>query len=319
MRKDVRNILLKLLLFAMPFVVLFAFLETRARRIPNSYFIKRTNLENHLDSLQILVLGSSQAFDDVDPESLGFPGYNLANVSQSLFYDSRLALKYLDQMPHLKLVVLTISDFSFGYEMSNLPESWREYFYLHYFGIRHPSLDITDPRYYFHFALYPRAFLTDLLRGRPLDPTYFDSIRNNGWRAVPPPENPVEENDPRCRELAAFHASIRKEEMVPATAGYLEALLTELRQRNIQAVFVVLPTSDCYARWVDPAILQKNNDILISFGKKYGVLAFDYLTDSRFSDADFADPDHLNARGAQKFSLILRDEVIDAVWPLRGR
>jgi hypothetical protein len=51
-------------------------------------------------------------------------------------------------------------------------------------------------------------------------------------------------------------------------------------------------------------------DILQRLSSDYGVHYFNYGFDSRFSDEDYYDGDHLNLHGARKFSLLLKTEVI---------
>lgn len=51
--------------------------------------------------------------------------------------------------------------------------------------------------------------------------------------------------------------------------------------------------------------------------QKYNLGYYNYLKGERFSAADFFDSDHLNTRGAEKFSRLLRDEIIEKYVPLR--
>lgn len=44
--------------------------------------------------------------------------------------------------------------------------------------------------------------------------------------------------------------------------------------------------------------------------ERHGLEYYNYLKDERFGVEDFQDGDHLNTKGAEKFSLILKDEVI---------
>jgi hypothetical protein len=44
--------------------------------------------------------------------------------------------------------------------------------------------------------------------------------------------------------------------------------------------------------------------------EKYGVPYFNYLRDDRFTEEDFVNSDHLNNKGAEKFSYILNEDVV---------
>ena len=98
-KKDTFIFVSKILLLALPIVLVSAYLEHKLYQIPNSYNLKRTNFEHQLESIQTLILGSSHALNAINPAYLSTPTYNLANVSQSLDYDQLLTLKYLPQLP----------------------------------------------------------------------------------------------------------------------------------------------------------------------------------------------------------------------------
>jgi len=55
-------------LFSFSLCHFFGWIEIKARQLPNTYALKKRNIEKQLDSIHILALGSSHAFDDIDPE-----------------------------------------------------------------------------------------------------------------------------------------------------------------------------------------------------------------------------------------------------------
>jgi hypothetical protein len=125
--KDISKFSTKLLIFLIPIFIILGFFELGLRGIPNSYNTKRAYYENQLDTIEILVLGSSQALEGINPEFFERKGFNLSNVSQSFYYDSQLTLKYIDQMKRLKCVIITVSYFSLWYQIYDIKESWRDY------------------------------------------------------------------------------------------------------------------------------------------------------------------------------------------------
>ena len=101
--------------FLIPLLVLVGYFEFRLNEVTNSFNFKRRHLEDQLDSIQLLVLGSSQATYGIDPDYFSVRAYNLSNPSQSIYYDTRLTLSYLSRLPQLEYVVIPISYFSLGY------------------------------------------------------------------------------------------------------------------------------------------------------------------------------------------------------------
>ncbi|MCX6245118.1 MAG: hypothetical protein NTU98_10485 [Bacteroidetes bacterium] len=301
---------IRLLIILLPFLVVFSIIEYRAGRLPTSYAQKKKFLELQEDSVKVLVFGSSHAFDDINPEFFSCKGYNFSNVSQSLFYDTRLCLKYLDRLPHLRAVILDVSYFSLFYELNELPESWRDYFYYRYFGIRYPSLDLSDPKAFTYTALYTRDFINAVMFSKVNEKEEFGDIQSNGWKKVPAPVDSLAISDSTGHKNALFHRTLVRMEYLQKNLRYLRELLTELKKRNIRICFVTTPLYKTYSAYLDPAVLQMNRTILTGLCGEYDAVYLNYMNDLRFLKSDFSDNDHLNIAGAEKFSKILDEDFI---------
>ena len=107
-----------------------------------------------MPEIETLILGSSQSLNAVNPSFLSKKAYNLANTSQSLYYDIALTEKYLDKMPKLKTVCVGIAYFSFFGEMEDTDEEWRTYYYRYFWDISCPHTEKLDARKYSLIALY---------------------------------------------------------------------------------------------------------------------------------------------------------------------
>lgn len=305
-----KKFLFRILVILLPFILFFAWVEIKARQLPNSYAVKKQFLEKRLDSINILVLGSSHAFDDIDPEWFSCCGFNFANTSQGLFQDSQLCLKYSDRMPRLKAVIFTISYFTFGFQMEDITEQWRDYFYYHYYGIHHPSLDKTDIKYWSYAALYTKSFLKDMIFNN-IDYEYnFGDIKATGWQKILTIGNSNAINDESGEERAKFHASIFHRDYVSENIGCLEPVLKKLNDRNIQIIFIIPPVYKTYYKYVDTSIMAENKRIISGLCKKFNAKQFDYFSDPRFTTEDFMNNDHMNWNGAKKFSLILDTDFV---------
>ncbi|HEX2396054.1 MAG TPA: hypothetical protein VHI78_11965, partial [Bacteroidales bacterium] len=119
MKKEVFIFIKKVLLLILPFLIILGFIELQLRKIPNSYAKKRQFFENSLGRINVLVLGSSQSLYDINPDYFNYIGFNLSDVNQSLYYDAEITLKFIDRMPSLKCVVLSVSYFSLWYQISD--------------------------------------------------------------------------------------------------------------------------------------------------------------------------------------------------------
>lgn len=121
--------------------------EWIAESIPNSYVYKREYMETHGGEIKTLILGSSNAYDGLNPSELP-AAFNLANSSQTIEDDARLLEKYIDGMDSLETVILGLGYHSLG----EAQETHRKTYYTIYMDLypRWPisrnSLEIMDLR-----------------------------------------------------------------------------------------------------------------------------------------------------------------------------
>ena len=109
MKKFLRNIAL----YALPVLIVAVVMEIVAEAIPNSYTYKRDYIEQNGAEIQTLILGSSNAYDGLNPSVLPY-AFNLANSSQTLEDDYRLLTRYIDSMDSLQTVIVGLGYHSLG-------------------------------------------------------------------------------------------------------------------------------------------------------------------------------------------------------------
>ena len=109
MKKFLRNIAL----YALPVLIVAVVMEIVAEAIPNSYTYKRDYIEQNGAQIETLILGSSNAYDGLNPNVLPH-AFNLANSSQTLEDDYRLLAKYIDSMNSLRTVIVGLGYHSLG-------------------------------------------------------------------------------------------------------------------------------------------------------------------------------------------------------------
>ena len=109
MKRSLRNIAL----FVLPLLIVAVVMEFVAESIPNSYTYKRDFIEHKGPQIRTLILGSSNAYDGLNPSVLPH-AFNLANSSQTLEDDYRLLAKYIDTMDSLQTVIVGLGYHSLG-------------------------------------------------------------------------------------------------------------------------------------------------------------------------------------------------------------
>lgn len=100
-------------LFSVVALLFFGALEWIAESIPNSYTYKRDYIEHYGAQIQTLILGSSNAYDGINPSVLP-KAFNLSNSSQTLEDDYRLLAKYIDSMDLLQTVIVGLDYHALG-------------------------------------------------------------------------------------------------------------------------------------------------------------------------------------------------------------
>jgi len=309
MNKGVKKFVFKGMIFILPLLIFLGFVEYKLHGIPNGYNKKRVQLERQLDSIDVLVLGSSQALHGINPAWFSCKGFNVANNSQSLFYDTQIALKYLDRMKHLKCVVVTISYFALWNQLSDLPEDWRDSFYYYYWDIKYPGLKMMNAKNYSLIMLYgtqnalqytAEGFHEDLAK----------DMNPNGWIRIDTIPNNPQISDESGKERVKFHDKIRHDYRIAENIALLENLISECKKRGVDVAFVTPPVYETYYKYTDPKVILRNNFEIERLCKKYGCKYYDYLNDRRFTFKEFNDNDHLNFIGAMKFSKLINTDVL---------
>jgi len=299
----------KLLLFCSPLVLGWIVVEWKLAGIPNSYNQKRVYLERSLDSIQVLVLGNSEALYAINPSFFSYKGFNLANISQSLYYDKRLALKYIDQMPQLKLVVIPVSYTSFFHQLSDTKENWRDYYYYRFWGIKYDELPIVDSKCFSYVSLYTMPEVLKMMK-KGFKVNLAANLYYNGFMKNDTLNSSKNISDNSGKARVELHDSSMVNERIPEIVNDLSGFLAELQKRKIQFVLITTPVYTTYSKYCNPLVLENNRKIIDSLCRKFDCTYHSFFADNRFTAKDFADNDHMNFLGAERFSGILNDEVI---------
>lgn len=308
-RSRMKKFFVKGFIFVLPLILLLAFIEFRLSKIPNGYTTKKNFFEQRIAEYEVVNTGTSHTLMSINPRYLDGKAYNLAYLGQSLYYDAQLISRYLDRMQNLKLLIVPVSYQSLQYRMSNNRlHGWRANFYSRHYGF--PDEDGNSgwrkPGNYSLIALYGIDETRSYIRGG-FTPRLEIKIDENGWGDMGYVSN-LSERNVRAR-ISNHHASM-KPEVIGENKGTLENLFDKLRAKNVSIVIVTTPVSQVYASKMLPENLFRMQEGIEYLRHKYGIEYFNYMYDQRFVAEDFLDADHLNARGAEKFSKIINDDFV---------
>jgi len=286
--------LLKVFLFLLPVNLAIVAVELQLRTIPNAYSLKKTQLDNLCEELEILCLGSSHAFFGINPVYFSKKAYNAANFSQTFDYDQKILEKYIDKMPALKTVMMTVSYFSFFEKLEDSDEVWRKKYYALSMEIDKP--DIFDD--YLLFSNDRHELVPYWLHKRnpiPVDELGFgirDSIQRN-------PDFFEKNSAVTAKRHTISNLDFRQEEM----RNIMEEIILLCKSRNISVVLLIPPAHQSYRNKLDQRQLNLMYSLIDAFRQQHHhVMIYDAFADPEFVNGDFSDVDHLSRAGARKLT-----------------
>lgn len=301
-------------LFVLPLVLLLGGLELGTRRVGTLHQVRAARLERPV-AAEIVVTGNSHETVGIICKDLGRPCFKLAAGSQSLFYDRALLLRYATQLRRARVVLLGVSYYSFKYAMES-DEGWREYEYLHSYGIdgeRQPLPWLDSRRYSTLLTYGPKSALGWARAGFPeLLPAAAADLRGDVdvGAFVQRDKSPAA----LARRLSQHRSRLRPELLGETRAALTQMVEWALAQRAVP-VLLVSPVTRAYAAGLDGREVAAMREELARLHGSHGAEVRDYLDDPRFPQDEFYDFDHLNRQGAERFTQILRQEVVE---PLTG-
>jgi hypothetical protein len=307
-----RRFLIKSCIFLIPVIGFFLLLDNRLFSIPNSYNSKRINLERISANVNIIVTGSSQSLFGINPSYFDLSGFNVANSSQSLYYDKEIVIKNLNKLSNLKCVIIPISYFSLYYRLEDSEEAWRSYYYYQYWGIDNSNMSKFDIRKYSAFALYTPSVSASIISNN-FNTNFTDGIQENGYNIRDTSGNFANISFESGKKRVAFHQQLIDKGDYQQVSSACDELIKVLINKGLKVVIITPPVYKTYSSFLDSGILKKNKNFINRFSLNPNVVYYDFLTDPRFEKRDFLDNDHLNFIGAEKFSKIINEEIISKI------
>jgi hypothetical protein len=284
--------------------------ELLARTIPTTYSDKHAKLIDKKSQIEILVLGSSHSNYGINPQFFGRESFNISNNNQGFFQDYQVVMRYLPECKNLKMVIIPISYFSLQYDLGVSHESWRCPYYSFYMGVHGAALEsVFELNNYSALILWDGPFevLRDVRKVKKMD------INEYGYQY--PVKNNVSINDAISdsagKQRVAVHYEMMNDKLLHYNIEILNKMAEELGKRKIKIVFVTTPVYRTYSKYISKNTYELMVTAIEDLSEQHSASYFNYFYDSRFELSDFMDNDHLNAEGAKKFSIILKNEIID--------
>ncbi|KAA1247210.1 hypothetical protein [Aquimarina sp. RZ0] len=303
-----RGFLKNVAIFLVPLVIVWGALEYFYRATESNYSYKHQKIIENYNTIETLVLGDSHALYGINPEYLDSKTFNLANVSQSIYFDELLFKKHIDSLKNLKHIIITISYFNLSQIENTKEDIWRKYFYTNQmelevpivskFNIKEYSLSLTRR---FHSSIEFIHYYRE--RGTLIGCT------SDGWGNLY-----TESQDIDLCKNGISRAKSHEDGSQDFTENLLkiQSIIAYCKNIGCKVYLVDMPVHKCYINALNPDKWNK----ITTFCKNLEERAINttYINlreDSRLEDTDLYDADHLTHKGAKKYTKII-NEIISA-------
>jgi hypothetical protein len=306
-----KKFILKCLYFFSPIIILIGALEIATYTIPSSDKNVSLYLSKESNSITTLILGASQNKRAINSVFIDEKSINMSHSRQSYWKDYRILQTMSAKLPALKRVVISSTARHFESPLGN--ETWPLNPLLIYYDInlfqrttyfKDRLLFLSNPRFY---KLQLERYYINKDRPQINEMGYtYDDYRSPF----------IELNRDSVKIENAFinnYPKLQKENILLNYPWFLE-IVNFCTRNNIELIITSTPTLQVYTHNIDPIIIKRRDSILRQTALKYSnVKLFNQEGNDLYKIEDFYDYNHLNSKGAEKFSKLLNKFINDSV------
>ncbi len=300
-----KRFLLKILGFLAGVVILLGLAEYMARICPNAYSIKEDYMHQHASQIETLVLGSSHAYAAFKPEYLETTAYNLSNSNQTQRYDWLLLARDSALLTSLKTIIYPTSSLNLNYPLEETSEWYRCIYYQLY---NHLNVHSTFSKYAWEVASIQTCCwkVQSLLKSGEAD----RMCDEYGWCTYykAKPSQKEELTDAKAADRIQKYKD--REAVRSKEEDYFDEIASFCKRHNLKLLLVSTPISQVFLNNPDfKNYLKQTDEKAQEKASEFDCIEYrDYSKDTRFTEEDFYDVDHLNSTGAIKFSKIISQD-----------
>ena len=277
-----------------------------------SYTIKKEQMVSDGKNVELLILGNSHTAR-LDPREVSLNTFNLAQVNQSLYFDKRITLKYIDRLKELKYVLISVDFHSLYFSDEGIRNVWSYYGY----GINYKN-SLSFPEKMSYLAGYKTKYLLEFMRRsftgkykviRGLEVEKEADLSQPIVKGFVPYTNTFDTSGKLARERASFfnnivHTSVEHKEIL----ADLEDFIANLKARNIVPILITIPCYAPFRELLDKKVQQQNRTEILALCGKYKIPYMDYFAMPLSPDC-YLDCDHVNGKGSSIVSDSLNGDL----------
>lgn len=316
-----KKLLFNLIIFSIPLIITVISLDLYLKKKNTLYKEKLKAIELNKDNVEILILGNSHAAFAVDPQYFDYNAYNLASVSQSIYFDRRLTEKYLNKLNQLKFVFISIDYHSLNFSSQGIRDYWS--YYAH--GIKYKNKSYfkeeISPFLFSYKTKVTISLLRDDLKNMIFNkqPVIFmlkkgvcstDSIYN-GYIGFTGTDEIMFNKNTFKRKATSFNNGFKNTSERKFVINDLRTFIENLKEQNVTPILFSSPTYSDYNTFLSKKNIKKNEIVINEICSDYNIEYWNYSNNPSFEKEYFYNQDHMNKNGAEKFSIILNKRIKD--------
>lgn len=286
------------------------------------YKLKGIEYTKEIDSV---IVGLSYSLFGIIENEFNKKTINLSLASQDIYYACLLAKESLKKSTDIKRIVINLAYYSFNFDLSRAKSECyrisRVYYpllneYNYYSECPNLGYNLDLMNNYIKLA-YKDIFNFDRLEceiSKEVGSLYFhDNITREGVNGISVPFGMLSEDNKEkiaINRAASHSVLLQHSYTINDNLGIVLNLLEETKEKNIEVIVLVLPTSKYYSKYSNEAFRKIFYSKINSLVDEYNIKLIDLFNDDSFIDNDFIDSDHLNERGAIKASKLVNSYLM---------
>ena len=291
-----KRFIIKILIFALLSLIIAIVIEFVVRSAPNPYKYKISLIEKQKKDVQLLILGSSTAYNGINPSFFDKKALNMALGGQGMMIDAFLVNRYIHQMPSLEAIILPVDYASlFINDVFGFPDGLMSYRVYYKYD---PNCFSFDSYEFFHRESV-RIKLERIIRGDI--PQFSDSLGFCGENWVGDLEAEI-----------AIEGLTKKDypyDLIDKNTKALRQIAELSEKANVKLVIVSMPIHKSFRDLASPTQWSYTYNVIDSVIKQYNNSLYLNYYSIDFPDTYYLNATHLNIDGAELFSIMLAHDL----------
>lgn len=295
-----KSFLLNLVIFLVPLIIIVSGLEIYSR-MNNTFYAKTKLIQETADSVEVMILGSSQNWRAINPDFLSISCAPLAHGGSAFNIDYLLFKKHYNQFPRLKVVILETSYHTFD---ETRTRTWnKNHLFFIYYGINNYNGSIPKSDYFLVTA-NPKDYITRLWTAS----VFPEFGEYNKYGFITSEIQTIESGHYDPSFLKKRHQGENQENFL-ANNHLLREIVKTCTQKHIEVVFLSPPKYYTYNDLNSEHKLAKRESIFNEYRNQKYVHIWNYEKFLEKKGDLFSNEDHLNVKGAEIFSKEINDRI----------